>query len=205
MDICQGSLLIYLLRIQQVGKVSSSQDGIVVDPEGISKILTAGHFNCPKIVTCVDKSNNCPREIDLANCITTRKDRGVSNHKQEGAAVIERIGNVNPSGKGMNGNVFSENGLSPALTTNKGEGVKVAVAKQVSECRYELNGYPIIPDNEGRVQTIVAMRGRNPKNPSDRTVGAPTEQRLEVNTTESSNCITTVQKDNLLLEGELPE
>ena len=35
------------------------------------------------------------------------------------------LGNVNPSGKGMNGNVFSDNGLSPTLTTNKGEGNKI--------------------------------------------------------------------------------
>lgn len=47
---------------------------------------------------------------------------------------------------------------------------------------------------------IVAMRGRNPDNPSDRTAGSPTEQRLEVNMQGTSNCLTSVQKDNLLLE-----
>ena len=47
---------------------------------------------------------------------------------------------------------------------------------------------------------IVAMRGRNPDNPSDRTAGSPTEQRLEANTQGTSNCLTSVQKDNLLLE-----
>lgn len=50
---------------------------------------------------------------------------------------------------------------------------------------------------------IVAMRGRNPDNPSDRTVGSPTEQRLEVNMQGMSNCLTSVQKDNLLLENVL--
>lgn len=45
-----------------------------------------------------------------------------------------------------------------------------------------------------------ASRGRNPENPSDRTAGAPTEQRLEVNQTGCSNTITTVEKDNYLLE-----
>lgn len=40
--------------------------------------------------------------------------------------VVERVGNVNPSGNGMNGNVYSiVAGLSPTLTTNKGEGVKM--------------------------------------------------------------------------------
>ena len=50
---------------------------------------------------------------------------------------------------------------------------------------------------------IVAMRGRNPENPSDRTAGSPTEQRLEVNMQGTSNCLTSVQKDNLLLEKPL--
>jgi DNA (cytosine-5)-methyltransferase 1 len=46
----------------------------------------------------------------------------------------------------------------------------------------------------------VASRGRNPENPSDRTAGSPTEQRLEINTSGCSNTITTVEKDNYLLE-----
>lgn len=47
---------------------------------------------------------------------------------------------------------------------------------------------------------IVAMRGRNPDNPSDRTKGAPLEQRLEANEQGLCNSLTTVQKDNLLME-----
>ena len=50
---------------------------------------------------------------------------------------------------------------------------------------------------------IVAMRGRNPDNPSDRTVGSPTEQRLEVNMQGTSNCLTSVQKDNLVMESQV--
>lgn len=49
-------------------------------------------------------------------------------------------------------------------------------------------------------QIIVASRGRNPDNPSDRTTGVPTEQRLEPNLDGVSNTITTVQKDNYVLE-----
>lgn len=49
---------------------------------------------------------------------------------------------------------------------------------------------------------IVASRGRNPENPSDRTTGSPTEQRLELNE-EGTNTITTVQKDNLVLEPSI--
>lgn len=52
--------------------------------------------------------------------------------------------------------------------------------------------------NEPKV--IVAMRGRNPYNPSDRTVGSPTEQRLEPNNQGLCNTLISVQKDNLVME-----
>ncbi|PFW65302.1 DNA cytosine methyltransferase [Bacillus sp. AFS075034] len=42
-------------------------------------------------------------------------------------AGVQRVGNINPSGNGMNGNVYSFDGLAPTLTTNKGEGPKVVV------------------------------------------------------------------------------
>lgn len=45
----------------------------------------------------------------------------------------------------------------------------------------------------------VASRGRNPDNPSDRTAGIPTEQRLEINLTGIANTVTTVQKDGWVL------
>lgn len=48
--------------------------------------------------------------------------------------------------------------------------------------------------------TIVAMRGRNPTNPHDRTPGIELEQTLEVNSNGTNNCLTSVQKDNLVLE-----
>ena len=53
---------------------------------------------------------------------------------------------------------------------------------------------------EDDLPICVASRGRNPENPSDRTTGCPTEQRLEPNTQGTTNTITTVQKDNYILE-----
>ncbi len=50
---------------------------------------------------------------------------------------------------------------------------------------------------------IGASRGRNPDNLSDRTVGIPTKQRLEINSQGLSNTITTVQKDNLVIENKV--
>lgn len=46
----------------------------------------------------------------------------------------------------------------------------------------------------------VAMRGRNPDNPSDRTAGIYTEQTLEPRTDGKTNCLTSVQKDNLIMQ-----
>lgn len=88
------------------------------------------------------------------------------------------VGNTNPSGHGMNGNVFDSNSLCPTLTTNKGEGPRILA--------------PI----------SCALRGRNPENPSDRKAGIELEQTLELGT-DIANCITTVQKDSLVAEPNL--
>ncbi len=53
----------------------------------------------------------------------------------------------------------------------------------------------------GHQPCIVASRGRNPDNPNDRTTGSPTEQRLEVNSEGICNNLTSVQKDNMVMEG----
>ena len=73
--------------------------------------------------------------------------------------------------------IYDVGGCSPTLSTMQGG-----------------NQEPKILENQ-----IVAMRGRNPDNPSDRTTGRPTEQRLEINMQGTSNCLTSVQKDNMVL------
>jgi DNA (cytosine-5)-methyltransferase 1 len=55
----------------------------------------------------------------------------------------------------------------------------------------------------GQTPMIVTSRGRNPQNPSDRTPGADTQQRLEPNSEGICNTLTSVQKDNLVLEPRL--
>lgn len=111
----------------------------------------------------------------IARCVKAENhDLGVVLMEQR------RLGNLygDDRGTGFAGNVWDKNYISPSLTTMQG-GMRE----------------PMIVDKQ-----IVAMRGRNPDNPSDRTVGSPTEQRLEANTQGTSNCLTSVQKDNLLLE-----
>ncbi len=49
-------------------------------------------------------------------------------------------------------------------------------------------------------QIICASRGRNPEHPEDRRPGIYLEQRLELNSNDISNVITSVQKDNWVLE-----
>lgn len=86
-----------------------------------------------------------------------------------------RLGNIYGADKegGFAGNVWDKECLCPTLKTCSG----------------------------GQSQPlIVAMRGRNPNNPSDRTPGIETEQRLEPNTNGTANTIASVQKDNLVLE-----
>lgn len=47
---------------------------------------------------------------------------------------------------------------------------------------------------------IGAIRGRNPENPLSRESGLPTEQRLELNINGTSNALTTVKKDNVVIQ-----
>lgn len=58
--------------------------------------------------------------------------------------------------------------------------------------------------NQGVVlPAIGASRGRNIDNPSDRTPGNDVEQRLEINSGGTSNTLTSVQKDNYVVEPPL--
>jgi len=49
---------------------------------------------------------------------------------------------------------------------------------------------------------IVASRGRNPENPKSREIGLNTEQHLEPRFDGKTNCLTSVQKDNLVMLNE---
>ena len=101
----------------------------VLDAEGVSQGLRATDYKDPvKIISGIDKSVNDTRMIEYANCITSREDRGVSNRKAEGTAVLEqtnypsRLGNIygEDKGTGYAGNVWDSEKLSPTLTTMQG-------------------------------------------------------------------------------------
>ena len=128
-----------------------------------------------KINPC-DGTINEPKVKDISNCIKARYDCGVSNQRSDGTMVVE---NILIGGMQKNQSIKTD-GISTCLTSSMGTG----------------GGYvPMITD-----PIIAASRGRNPNNPSDRTSGSPTEQRLEINQNGTSNTITTVQKDNYVIE-----
>lgn len=79
---------------------------------------------------------------------------------------------------------YLENGISPTITCGQNEKIIVSEKSDVEPF-------------------IVASRGRNPENPSDRTTGSPTEQRLEANVNGITNTITTVAKDNYVMEPQV--
>lgn len=91
-------------------------------------------------------------------------------------AEVKQIGNIAEEKNFSNpqiGRIYDVGGCSPTLSTMQGGGREPKI--------------------------IVAIRGRNPDNPSDRAAGSPTEQRLEPNMQGISKCLTSVQKDNLVL------
>ena len=84
----------------------------------------------------------------------------------------KKINVVGNTHKGMSGVVYGTDGIAGTITTNKGDGPLIA-----------------------------AMRGRNPDNPSERgRSNGKYQQRLEINEHGTSNTITSVQKDNVVIE-----
>ena len=76
---------------------------------------------------------------------------------------VVKIGNVNPSGNGMNGEVYQADGLAPTLTTNKGEGQKIAVKsntiKQFGVLQPNFNQCGVVYETDGIAPTIRAYQG----------------------------------------------
>lgn len=135
--------------------------------------------------------------------------------------IIDAIGIVLFESEKFGGEKVLRGGICPTLRANKTSSGVIEVMTDVNvigslEAKFESTNRiydvrgcsPTLSTMQGgnqepkilEEQHIVAMRGRNPDNPSDRTVGSPTEQRLEMNMQGTSNCLTSVQKDNLLLE-----
>ena len=87
---------------------------------------------------------------------------------------VKRVGNIYGfTGGSYAGAVYDPEGIAPSIDTMSGG---------------------------NRQPMIVAMRGRNPDNPSDRKGGVPLEQRLEPHQGGICGSLTTMYKDNMVLE-----
>ena len=130
--------------------------------------------------------------------------------------------NLNPSGHGISGSVYDINSLSPMISPENHKGVKILYPLDknfVTEYRTDTHYARITNGNVcGTLRTIdscgckriiepidlpicVASRGRYINNPSSRIAGLPTAQRLEANENKIFNTLTSVQKDNYILEN----
>lgn len=143
-------------------------------------------------------------------------------------ADVNVIGSLEAKFESTN-RIYDVGGCSPTLSTMQGGNQEPKILEEQIPCKLDkmpnghldsLDNAEICDINTPTASTvtsryykgigshkdnmcIVAMRGRNPNNPSDRTAGSLTEQRLEVNMQGTSNCLTSVQKDNLLLENNI--
>lgn len=167
-----------------------------LNPMNVSPTLRAqSHGNEPKVVeqqtVSYNRKDGIGKEIDVSHALSASDYRGL-NRNQNQNAVVESGLPIKEATK--QGYVLATEGDSvnlqfPDSKTRRGRvGNQIANTLQAGET------------NQGVVEVAIgASRGRNPENPSDRTTGAPTEQRLEINQDGTSNTLTSVQKDNYVV------
>ena len=115
---------------------------------------------------------------------------------------IVKVGDLDIKGQDQMKRVYDSDGVSPTINTCQGGGRQPKNIDDTYKNRAarESELSPTLRSGRSGLKVaepfIVASRGRNPDNPSDRTTGSLTEQRLEPKRDGTTNTITTVQKDN---------
>jgi len=158
-------------------------------------------------------------------CIDANYFKGTSPGdvgKSRRTHVVEKIGSLSVDEYPNNKNqrlVVSEKGLYPTVIKNPDK-PKILVKNEIDVVgRMDLNGHDLckrVYNPSGICPTVTsgtsgnttakiieacAIRGRNPDNPKSRESGLDTVQMLEVSKNpDINNCLTTVQKDTMLLE-----
>ena len=111
-------------------------------PQNRERVFIIGHFR-----------GECTRRIFPLS----GQSQSISNKS------VVKIGNVNPSGNGMNGEVYQADGLAPTLTTNKGEGQKIVIKsntiKQFGVLQPNFNQCGVVYETDGIAPTIRAYQG----------------------------------------------
>lgn len=98
-------------------------------PQNRERVFIIGHLRGERTRRIFPLSST-GRQVDKhqeqsTNTLTTRypNSQGVGSYIIESESQkVKSIGNIHPSGKGMNGEVYQADGLAPTITTNKGEG-----------------------------------------------------------------------------------
>lgn len=176
-------------------------------------------FNCSKLKNVMPNSEGiiptlCARDYKDPKCVS---DTDVERL----AGIWDKDGNRHQAGS-----IYNANGVCPTLDTATG-GCRTPLIPDIEDYigtyqyaksdnfmgnkdRFiELKGVADCVQctpKEGVVLNeprICASRGRNPENPNSRESGLPTEQMIELGPDGLSNTLTTVQKDNYVLEPQL--
>ena len=163
----------------------------VLGNESITQTITArgaGENHSGMVVYSPDNENTTNMQSQVENavkCINGNVSRtvraggrgSVDRHSWDIVAEPVRLGGLydTETSKHQAGAIWDKETIAPTVDTMQGG-----------------NRQPLITEEP----FIVASRGRNPENPSDRTAGIYLEQTLEPNFSGCSNTLTTVQKDN---------
>jgi site-specific DNA-cytosine methylase len=70
----------------KIGKINSSQDGVVINADGICMTLTSGHGNVPKIL--INQSN-----MEAITCASRK--RGAEHHLEFGTDIANSLTTIN--------------------------------------------------------------------------------------------------------------
>lgn len=200
----------------KVGKINSSQDGIIFDTNGEVQCLSSGHGNVPKILI---------NEKEIHNTLqpghdTNNQGGGNSMTKKHSWDIIKQINDSKESGGQQpyqQNRVYDADGILPTLNTGNGgntvhkikvksatkegfeiakEGDSINYSQPNSKTRRGRVGVGVAQtlDTQVNQSVVVAQRGRGENN----------AQQLEQRQDDNTNTLTGVQKDNmLLLEGSI--
>lgn len=137
----------------------NSQRDRVYSDDGLAPTISTkpGGNTEPKVSILFDTSyiGQDGKALIYENICPTLTSRDYKESRSVGVVC-----NVNPSGKGMNGNVYDSTGLSPTLTTNKGEGIKTAI-KIIGEINSSQDGKILSADSIAKCHS--AGHNNNPK------------------------------------------
>lgn len=108
--------------------ITQPEDKGILLKDIIEEAVPDSYLCSDKLMARIERKNYSKPKYnpDKTGTLNTKNNSGQMS-VDSGTTFVscKKVGNVNPSGNGMNGNVWSINAKSPTLTTNKGEGIKV--------------------------------------------------------------------------------